>query len=32
MEEQKTRIINYITLLNDDTISQDLLNFLLIQQ
>ncbi len=27
MEEQKTRIINYITLLNDDTISQDLLNF-----
>lgn len=27
MEEQKTRIKNYITLLNDDTISQDLLNF-----
>ena len=27
MEEQKTRIKNYITLLNDDPISQDLLNF-----
>lgn len=27
MEEQKTKIKNYITLLNDDTISQDLLNF-----